>query len=80
MTVPAISGETRGLDREHRTDTAGADRPDQTIEPGSGDAAAGAAKIIVDDLDGGPAQLTSTIDERILSTPALVIVQQLIGC
>jgi hypothetical protein len=77
--VAAVAGETRGLDRQHRTDTAGADRPDQTIEPGSGDPATGAAKIVVDDFDRGPAELTGTLGERILSAPALVIVQQLIG-
>jgi hypothetical protein len=70
--VAAIAGETRGLDREHRANTARADRPDQTIEPGSGDPATGAAKIVVDDLDGRPAELTGTVGEGILSAPALV--------
>ena len=32
--VPAVAGETRSLDREHGANTASADRPDQTIEPG----------------------------------------------
>jgi hypothetical protein len=72
--IAAIAGETRGLDREHRANTASADRADQTIEPRSGGSATGAAQIFVDDLDARPAELTGTIGERILATPALVIV------
>src|SRR5258705_8751369 len=77
--VAAIAGETRSLDREHGTDITCADRPDQTIEPAPRDSATGAAKIIVDRLDDRPAELTSTIGARILSTPALALVHELTG-
>jgi hypothetical protein len=42
-------------------------------------AAARAAEIIVDNLDGGPAKLTSAIGKTILPTAALMIVRLLIG-
>src|ERR1700737_171159 len=42
------------------------------------DAASRAAKIIVDDLDHGPAELPSTIGEPVLTAAALRVVQELI--
>src|SRR5262249_26113236 len=48
--VAAIAGETRSPDRQHGTDIACADRPDQTIEAVSGGSTAGAAKIVINDL------------------------------
>jgi hypothetical protein len=42
--VPLI--RPASIPAEHRTDTAGADRPDQTIAPGSGDAATGAVRYL----------------------------------
>jgi hypothetical protein len=59
--VAAIAGETRSLDRQHGTDIACADRPDQTIEAVSGGSTAGAAKIVINDLDASPAELTGAI-------------------
>jgi hypothetical protein len=53
--------------------------PDQTIESGSDGSATGAAKIVVNDLDARPAELTGSIGERILALPASVIVCELIG-
>src|SRR5262245_16462275 len=38
-----------------------ADRPDQTIAAGSGGSAARAAKIVINDLDASPAELTGEI-------------------
>src|SRR5207302_1581299 len=43
------------------------------------DATAGAAKIIVDDLDSSPAELPGTIGEPVLTAAALRIVQKLIS-
>src|SRR6188472_3603624 len=48
-------------------------------KPGPSSSAPGAAKIIVDDLDCGPAELTSAIGKTILPAPALLILRQLIG-
>ena len=59
--VAAIAGERRSLDRQHGTDIACADRPDQTIEAVSGGSTAGAAKIVINDLDTSPAELTGAI-------------------
>src|ERR1700682_3994203 len=56
-----------------------ADCSQQTFEPGPSDAAARAAKIIVDDLDRGPAELTGAIHETILPASTLMIMGQLIG-
>jgi len=57
----AVAGETRSLDRQHGTDIACADRPDQTIAAGSGGSAARAAKIVINDLDASPVELTGAI-------------------
>src|SRR5215471_3555079 len=60
-------------------DAALADRCQQTLEAWPIDADAGAAKIIVDDLDCSPAELSGAIGEPVLTAAALQIVQQLIG-
>ena len=61
VSVAAVAGETRSLDRQHGTDIACADRPDQTIEAVSGSSTARAAKIVINDLDASPAELTGAI-------------------
>src|SRR4051794_39430813 len=78
--VPAVAGEARGLDREHDTDLGFADRHQQALEPRSCDAAAGAAEIVIDNDDLGPAELAGAVGEAVLPASALVIVQQLVGC
>src|SRR5207237_6188248 len=55
------------------------DRSQQALEARPIDAASRAAQIIVDDLDCGPAELSSTIGEAVLTAAALRIVQELIG-
>src|SRR3954454_25169569 len=55
------------------------DRSQQALEARPIDAAARAAQVIVDDLDGGPAELSSTIGETVLTAAALRIVQKLLG-
>jgi hypothetical protein len=79
MPVAPIARQTRRLDRKDGADAPLADRGQQALEAGSGDTAAGAAKIIVDDLDLGPAELPGAIGKPVLPLPALVIVGQLIG-
>ena len=77
--VAAVAGEPRGLDRDHGADPALADRGEQLLEARPGDAGAGAAEIVVDHLDGGPAQRAGAIGKAILPAPALVIVEHLVG-
>ena len=77
--VAAVTSQPRHFDREYRTDAALADRCQQALEARPIDATARAAKIIVDDLDRGPAELPSTIGQPVLTAAALRIVQKLIG-
>src|SRR5436190_14849085 len=77
--VAAVTSQPRRFDREYRADAAFADRCEQALEARPIDATARAAKIIVDDLDRGPAELSSTIGEPVLTAAALRIVQKLIG-
>src|SRR5215471_166423 len=79
MPVAAVTSQPRRLDRKYGTDAAFADRCQQTLEAWPIDAGAGAAKIIVDDLDYSPAELPGTLGEPVLTAAALQIVQQLIG-
>ena len=77
--IPAIAGETRGLDRDHGADPPLADRGEELLEARPGDAGAGAAEIIVDHLNGRPAQRPGAIGKSILPPAALVVVEDLIG-
>ena len=79
MPVATVAGQPRRLDRKYGADAALADRCQQALEARPIDAAARAAKIIVDDLDGGPAELPGTIGEPVLTAVALRIVHELIG-
>src|SRR6266581_2050165 len=77
--VAAVTSQPRRFDREYATDATFADRCQQSLEARPIDATAGAAKIIVDDLDSSPAELPGTIGEPVLTAAALRIVQKLIG-
>src|SRR6266446_5750669 len=77
--VAAVTSQPRRFDREYGTNAAFADRCQQSLEARPIDATAGAAKIIVDDLDCGPAELPGTIGEPVLTAAALRIVQKLIS-
>src|SRR6266404_7522586 len=77
--VAAVTSQPRRFDREYGTNAAFADRCQQSLEARPIDATAGAAKIIVDDLDRSPAKLPSTIGEPVLTAAALRIVQKLIS-
>jgi hypothetical protein len=63
MPVAAVTSQPRRLDREYSADAVFADRCQQTLEARPIDATAGAAKIIIDNLDGSPAELPGTIGE-----------------
>ncbi len=76
--VTPVAGQARGLDRHHRADPAFADRSQQLLEPGAADARAGAAEIVVDDADLGPAELPGSLDQPILPSTALDVVVHLI--
>src|SRR5260221_8910459 len=77
--VTAVTRQSRCFDREHGANAGFADCGQQALEARPSDAAARAAKIIVDDLDRGPAELTGAIDKTILPASALMIMRQLIG-
>ncbi len=76
--VAAVAGETRSLDRKHRTDTTVTDCGQQALEAWTGNAAARSSEIVVDDLDSRPAKLPGTIRKPILSSLAFKIVHELI--
>src|SRR5215475_10932283 len=77
--VTAVTRQSRRLNCEHGAHAGFADRSQQALEARPSGAATRAAKIIVGDLDCGPAELTGAIGETILPASALVIVRQLIG-
>src|SRR5947209_14333582 len=79
MPVAAVAGQPRCLDRKYGADPPLTDRSQQALEARPIDAASRAAQIIVDDLDCGPAELSSTIGEPVLMAAALRVVQKLIG-
>ena len=76
--VTAIAGQPRRLDREHGPHAPMADRGQQALEAGASGTAAGAAKIIVNDLDRGPAELAGAIDKTIL--PASALMRSAVDC
>src|SRR5580658_9024693 len=76
--VAAVARQSRRFNRQHGAHASLADCSQQSLETRSDDAAR-AAEIIVDNLDGGPAKLTSASGKTILPTAALMIVRQLIG-
>jgi len=78
MPVAAVARETRGLDRQHRSDTAVADGGQQSLKAWTGDAAARSSEIVVDDLDNRPAELLGTIGKPILPPLTFKIVHELI--
>ena len=78
MPVAAVAGETRGLDRKHRADTAVADGGQQSLEAWTGDAATRSSEIVVDDLDSRPAELLGAIGKPILPPLTFKIVHELI--
>src|ERR1700722_16643383 len=77
--VTAVTRQSRRLDREPGAHAGFADRSQQALKARPSGAAARAAKIIVDDLDCGPAELTGAIGKTILPASALMIVRQLVG-
>src|ERR1700737_4895728 len=74
----ALGGQPGCLHRKYGAGPPLTDRSQQALETRPVDAASRAAKIIVDDLDSGPAELPSTIGEPVLTAAALRVVQELI--
>ncbi len=79
MPVAPVAGEPRGLDRDDGTDPTLADRRQQLLKAGTGDAGTGPAQIIVNHLHGGPTQRACSIGQAVLPAPALVIVEHLVA-
>src|ERR1700751_3275006 len=73
--VTAVTCQSRRFDREHGAHAGFADRSQQTFEAGPSSAPARPAKVIVNDLDSSPAELTGAIGKTILSALALMIVR-----
>src|SRR5712671_5280315 len=65
--VAAVAGQPRCLDRKYGADPTLTNRSQQALEARPIDAASRAAQIIVDDLDCGPAELSRTIGEPVLT-------------
>src|SRR5258708_35973800 len=78
MPVATVAGQPRGLDRKYGADPPLTDRSQQALETRPVDAASRAAKIIVDDLDPGPAEQPSPIAELVLAAAALQVGQELV--
>ena len=77
--VAAIASKSRRLDRDHGTNASFAYGCQQLLEAGPRDAAAGAAKVVINDSDIAPAELSRPIGKSILAALALQVVGDLIG-
>ena len=67
MPVTTVAGQPRRLDRKDGADPPLTDCSQQALETRPLDAASRAAKIIVDKLDRGPAELPGTVGEPVLA-------------
>jgi hypothetical protein len=78
LPIATVAGEARDLPGGNRTDLAEADLRHHSLETGAHDAASGgAAEIVIDDLDLGPAESRQTLAHGVLQRPALAIMQDL---
>src|SRR6516165_8372110 len=77
--VAPVARQTRRLNREHGTDATLADRREQPLKARTADARTRAAKIVIDDRHIRPAQSASPFGEAILTPPAFMIVDKLVG-
>ena len=72
MPVPAVAGQSRCVEAQHRADLARAERGDELLEAGPGDhAARRAAEIVVDHLDSSEATASGDVDQLVLAPPTL---------
>ena len=78
--VTPVAGQARRLDRHDGADAPLADRREQPLEARASDAASGSTQVVVDDLDVVPAQQSRSLGKAVLSTLALQIVGDLLGC
>src|SRR5208337_1418159 len=79
MPVAAVAGEPGGFDRKYGPDAPVADRRQQSLEAGARDAASRAAEIVINNLDGSPAELFCATGKAVLAPQALLVVHKLIG-
>ena len=70
MPVAAVAGEPGGFDREYGPDAPLADRRQQSLEAGARDAACRAAEIVIDNLNGSPAELFRATGKAVLAPQA----------
>ena len=72
MPVPAVAGQPRGIEAQHRADLARAERGHELLEPGPGDhAARRAAEIVVYYFDRSEAAASGDVDQLVLTPPPL---------
>src|SRR5271166_6542391 len=79
MPVTAVAGEPGGFDRKYGPDAPVADRRQQSLEAGARNAASRAAEIVIDNLDGIPAEISCATGKAVLAPQALLVVHKLIG-
>ena len=78
MPVAPIAGQTGRFDRKNRSRTTGTDRDEQALEALAGNTATGATEIVIDDDHIPPSENFGTCPQRVLTSPALGIVDQLV--
>lgn len=70
MPVPAVAGQPRGVEAEHRANLASAKRGDELLEAGARDhAARRPAEIVIDHLDGPEAAAPGDVDRKRYERP-----------
>ena len=77
--ISTVAGEPRCLNREHGTHMALTNGGEQTLEPRAAHARTRPAQVMVDDDHIRPAQMPGPLLQGILASPALGVVQQLVG-
>ena len=74
MPVPAVAGETGGVEAQDGADLTGAEAGDEPLEAGAGHGSAGgSAEIVVYDLDIAKSPAASVLDKIVLAALALAI-------
>src|SRR5215213_2969365 len=74
MPVPAVAGETGGVEAQHGADLTGAEAGDEPLEAGARHGSAGgSAEIVVDDLDIAKTPAAGFFDKIVLAALALAM-------
>ena len=77
MPLPAVTRQSRRLDREHQPDPALAYSLEKRIKAGAVNTGAGNPQIVIDDLDIPEAELFRMVGQRVLETLTLDVVLDL---